>query len=202
MRLQQHLVWLSMMAMALASAGCCCVQGTGPCGSSCDTCPPGPMARMANCGSCAGGCGETYVDEWVSQPPCVDACCSGDCRPIRSLLQALWGCRFNACCDTGCSSGACDEGCDSCGYASAGGSGCTSCGGSVGMPASGGGCNCGGGVPMEAPVHEHASMAPHGSSMVTGQMASQPRRVKANVASQRINPASQKMDARRASYAH
>ena len=126
MRSQQPVRWLSMMALFLASAGCCCVQGMpGDCGS----CGVGHMAGR----SCAGGCGEVYVDEWISQPPTVDQCCAGDCRPVRSLLAALWGSRFVQGCDM-CGGGGCDDGCaGTCGYASAGGSGCTSCGGHIGM---------------------------------------------------------------------
>src|SRR5687767_9486470 len=123
MRSQQPLSWFSMMALLLASTGCCCVQGMpGNCGS----CGLGGLAAGR---SCAGGCGEVYIDEWVSQPPCVDQCCAGDCRPVRSLLAALWGSRFVQGCDM-CAGSGCEDGCaGTCGYGSAGGSGCTSCGG-------------------------------------------------------------------------
>lgn len=211
MRSQQRLDWFSMMALVLASAGCCCVQGTpGNCGS----CASGGL--FAN-KACAGGCGETYVDEWISDPPCVDKCCSGDCRPVRSLLKALWGSRFVNGCDMcgGCESGNCDDGCgDTCGYASAGGSGCTSCGGgSMGMMGGGGGCNCGGGgetvtAPMPNSVHHmqrpHSQFVESGEpTMVPGSYkVSAPRRVNGSVASERINPARQKIDAKRASFSH
>lgn len=233
MRSQQPLRWLSMMALLLAGAGCCCVQGMpGNCGSC-------GMGRLAACKSCSGGCGEVYIDEWVSQPPCVDQCCAGDCRPVRSLLAALWGSRFVQGCDM-CGGGGCDGGCaGTCGYASAGGSGCTTCGGAIGMPAASGGCNCGGGAmvtepmesvqPMEvieqaptpapsqaptpapsvryAPQHSqrYANTQGYGTEprIVPGSYKVSPsRRVSGGMASQHINPAMQKIDAKRASYAH
>lgn len=212
MRLQQHLVWLAVMAMALGSAGCCCVQGTGPCGGLCGpvscesgACGGGPIGRLASCSSCSGGCGETYVDEWVSEPPCMDQCCAGNCRPVRSLLQALWGCRYSGC-DAGCEGG-CSSGCDSCGYTSAGGSGCTTCGGSYGEATASGGCNCGSGLAASGPTpmplaSRHGNGHVNENQLAPSQSVSGPRRVKANVASQRINPAMQKMDARRASFSH
>ena len=208
MQSQQRLGWLSMLAVLLAGSGCCCVQGMpGQCG-------PRGMGGLAECRSCSGGCGETYVDEWVSEPPCVDACCAQSCRPIRSLLQALWGSRFVNGCDM---CGGCDAGCDgACGYASSGGSGCTSCGGEMGMPVSDGGCNCGGGggpMVMEpaGPQVQHMpidSAAPNLQAageprLVPGSYrVSAPRRLNASLASERINPAMQKMDARRATYSH
>ncbi len=205
---EHRLKWLSLMALFLASTGCCCVQGVpgncGPCG----------MSGLASCGGCAGGCGEAYVDEWVSNPPCPDACCSGDCRPVRSLLRALWGSRFVNGCDMcgGCDScGGCDGGCDGgCGYASAGGSGCTSCGGGHG-----GGCaSCGGGAVATEPImhgaarrmpaqHQQYVQEDSEPRMVPGSYkVSAPRRLNANVASERINPARQKIEAKRASYAN
>ncbi len=134
MRKQQRLSWLALVVCLLAGSGCCCVQGTGPCGG-CGSCSSGScgLGPLAGFRACSGGCGETYVDEWVSEPPCVDKCCAGNPMPVRSLLRTLWGSRFVQGCDmcaTGCDS--CSSGSDSCGcgYASAGGSGCTSCGGS------------------------------------------------------------------------
>ena len=219
MRSQQRLCWLTMMALVLASAGCCCVQGIpGECGSC-------GVGGLAACRSCSGGCGETYVDEWISAPPRVDQCCAGDCRPVRSLLQALWGSRFVHGCDM---CGGCAGGCGGdCGYASAGGSGCTSCGGAVGMPVASGGCNCGGGgatvtEPMMAPEPIMAPEAaapqvrsrPNYHSSQRNQVAgeprlvpgsykvSAPRRLNESLASERINPARQKIDAKRATYTH
>jgi len=178
---------------------------------------------MAQGRSCAGGCGETYVDEWISQPPQVDACCAGDCRPVRSLLQALWGNRFVAGCDT---CGGCGQECGgNCGYGSSGGSGCTSCGGGGGggmvHESSGGGCNCGGGgggdagehimaQPMQPQVHYMPSQRGSGSGQVATQprvvpgsyKVSAPRHVEGNLTAERINPARQKIEAKRASYTH
>ena len=179
-------------------------------------------------GGCSGGCGETYVDEWISQPPCVDKCCAGNPMPVRSLLRTLWGSRFVQGCDM--CSGGCDGGCDSCstgcdscgcGYASAGGSGCTSCGGG-GVVSGGGHCSsCAGGATVTEPMmpsvsahmpsHDHTvrGQVTHGQSATSGDQPrmvpgsfkiSQPRRVPASVASERINPARQKIDAKRASY--
>lgn len=208
MRSQQRLSWLSMMALLLAGAGCCCVQGVpGNCGS----CGVGPMAAYK---SCSGGCGETYVDEWISEPPRVDECCAADCRPVRSLLQALWGSRFVNGCDM---CGGCEGGCNgNCGYASAGGSGCTSCGGAVDMPIANGGCNCGGGGGGEVvaepigpsvqrmPSHrsQHAHMAGEPQLVPGSTKVSAPRRLSGSFASERINPARQKIDAKRASYTY
>lgn len=217
MRSQQRFCWLTMMALVLASAGCCCVQGMpGDCGSH-------GMGGMAACRSCSGGCGETYIDEWISQPPCVDQCCAGDCRPVRSLLQALWGNRFVHGCDMcgGCSGGCEGGSCGGqCGYASAGGSGCTDCGGAIGMPVASGGCNCGGGggsvvtepQMLPTPAEPQVRSMPSYHSAPRGQVAgeprlvpgsykvSAPRRLNETFASERVNPARQKIDARRATY--
>lgn len=230
MRSPHRMGWYWLCLLLLAGSGCCSVQGTSPCGSSCGcgSCGMGPLAGFR---SCAGGCGETYVDEWVSEPPCIDKCCAGDPRPVRSLLQTLWGSRFVQGCDMcgggGCDScSSCDGGCDSgacaggCGYTSAGGSGCTSCGGD-GYVSGGSTCSsCGGGQTVTEPMmsssaqhmpsrqgqavyaHQGQTMQAGGEPrMVPGSFKiSQPRRVSANVASERLNPARQKIDAMRASY--
>ncbi len=131
-----------------------------------------------------------------------------------ACLRTLWGSRFVQGCDmcsTGCDSCSSGEACG-CGYASAGGSGCTSCGGGGGMVSGGGTCSsCAGGAtvtePMmpsaaaHMPAHDHTVQAGSEPRMVPGSFKiSQPRRVPASVASERINPARQKMDAKRASY--
>lgn len=215
MRKQQRLSWLALVVMLLAGSGCCCVQGTSSCGS-CNSCSSGScgMGPLAGYRACSGGCGGTYVDEWVSEPPCIDKCCAGNPMPVRSLLRTLWGSRFVQGCDM------CSSGCDSCssgetcgcGYASAGGSGCTSCGGGGGVVSGGSTCSsCAGGAtvtePMmpsaaaHMPAHDHTVQASGEPRMVPGSFKiSQPRRVPANVASERINPARQKIDAKRASY--
>lgn len=167
--------WILTCLMTLVGAGCCCTQGMNTCSSysSCSSCPTGgcgagPLMGLA---SCRGGCGETYVDEWVSEPPCIDDCgyCNSGCnscrggRPVRSLLRLLWGTPYNGGC--GCDAG-CDSGCDG---------GCSSCGGGAivagAMPSQT--CNCGGShgssmhsMPSQmAPSH----MAP--STMAPSQMA-------------------------------
>ncbi len=88
MRKQQRLSWLALVVCLLAGSGCCCVQGTGPCGG-CGSCSSGScgLGPLAGFRACSGGCGETYVDEWVSEPPCVDKCCAGNPMPVRSLLR-------------------------------------------------------------------------------------------------------------------
>ena len=149
--------WILTCLMMLVGAGCCCTQGMNTCNNSlsCSSCPTGgcgsgPLLGLA---SCRGGCGETYVDEWVSEPPCIDDCgyCDSGCnncrRPLRSVLKLLWGTPYHAAC--GCSSG-CDSGCAS--------GGCSSCDGDVvafsGGPVHTSTCNCGG---------SHASMN-HGTT--------------------------------------
>lgn len=109
--------------LTVVGAGCCCVQGMpsgGMYGSSCDAgCPPGPLMGLA---SCSSGCGEVYVDEWISEPPVVDNCgsnCGGcsTCRqPVRNVLRQLWGRPYMSQCDTGmCATGGDACGCDSMG---------------------------------------------------------------------------------------
>ncbi len=95
---------------SLVMSGCCCTQGMTTCSgvTSCSTCPTGncgagPLMGLA---SCRGGCGEVYVDEWISEPPCIDDCgyCDTGCgqcrsgRPVRSLLRLLWGAPYTASC--------------------------------------------------------------------------------------------------------
>lgn len=149
--------WILTCLMTLVGAGCCCTQGMNTCGgsyySSCTSCPTGgcgtggcgvgPLMGLA---SCRGGCGETYVDEWVNEPPCIDNCgyCNTGCdscrRPVRSVLRLLLGTPYDGgCgCSTGCDSG-CSSGCDG---------GCSSCGGggslAVAGPMPAQTCNCGG----------------------------------------------------------
>ncbi len=156
MSFYSHAAWIFTCLMTLVGSGCCCTQGMNSCSGvvGCTTCPTnscgtGPLMGLA---SCRGGCGETYVDEWVSEPPCIDNCgyCETGCdrcgrRPVRSLLRALWGVTFKG----DCGASGCDSGCDS-----GSGSVCSSCGG--GMAFSGDiihggmhsttnqGCNCGG----------------------------------------------------------
>ncbi len=135
MSLYFRAAWILTCLATVVGTGCCCTQGMNSCSgvvgcSSCPTnsCGAGPLMGLA---SCRGGCGEVYVDEWVSEPPCIDDCgyCSEGCdspragRPVRSLLRLLWGIPY----DGGCG---CSSGCDSSGGASCSG-GCSSCGGGV-----------------------------------------------------------------------
>lgn len=78
---------LSALLVSMMSVGCCGPQ----CGSiSCNDCdgigygqqpiPQRPLAALRN-GSlfCGSGCGEVYVDEWLSTPPdCCDPCSGAD----------------------------------------------------------------------------------------------------------------------------
>ncbi|MEO8270759.1 MAG: hypothetical protein ABI557_13635, partial [Aureliella sp.] len=109
--------------LSVLGTGCCCVQGMpgGACGtSSCGGgCPPGPLMGLA---SCRGACGETYVDEWVNEPPVVDDCgygcggCSGCGQPLRSVLRQLWGRPYRS----QCSTGLCGSSCGDCGHTDCG----------------------------------------------------------------------------------
>lgn len=124
MMLRFHLPCLWTIMLAISSAGCCCVQGIRPSGNcglgACSTgsCG-GPLMGFA---SCKGGCGDVYVDEWISEPPTVDNCgyeCGGcgncgQCRPVRNVLKLLWGRPFVTSCNTGLCGPSCDEGCSSC----------------------------------------------------------------------------------------
>jgi hypothetical protein len=98
-------------AVAMMSVGCCGPYGPGCCGGGCNDCdgtasrpiPYGPLDGMRNfkralvCGG--GGCGETYVGEWISTPPdASDPCCGNQfvggatpCRPFCWQPGALLG---------------------------------------------------------------------------------------------------------------
>lgn len=143
--------------LSVVGTGCCCVQGMpgGAYGaSSCGGgCPPGPLLGFA---SCRGACGETYVDEWVSEPPVIDDCgygcggCSRCGQPVRNVLRLLWGRPYMSQCSTGLCGPSCgDCGCDSGGsdgYADVLGGGYTDSGlGNAGYGPTGPRqtCNCG-----------------------------------------------------------
>ncbi len=147
--------WITSCLLTMLGTGCCCTQGMNSCSgvvgcSSCPTnsCGTGPLMGLA---SCRGGCGETYVDEWVSEPPCVDDCgyCDTGCdrcrirRPVRSFLRVLWGAPYRG--DCGCDSG-CSDGCTSCdgGMTVSGDSGFHGIHGSAMHSSGQAGCNCGG----------------------------------------------------------
>ena len=159
---------LSVVAVSVMSVGCCGPRGCGPgCGiSACNDCdgigygekviPQCPFDRLRN-GSlfCGSGCGEVYLDEWISTPP--DSCdpCAGDqfvggatpCRPFcwqrGAILRTLYGGRFLY------------GGRYSNSYRAA-----ASCGGGCG-----GGCGCGGGeIISDGYVTDSYIEAPHYSS--------------------------------------
>lgn len=118
--MNRHCAWLLLGICLLSGAGCAaCIQGVGPCGTGCGPCGSG----AASYASCKGGCGEVYIDPWVSDPPGVDNCgygCGGcnqcqECRPILSVLKLLLGTPYTTDCSTSfCAPTCCDTGCDSC----------------------------------------------------------------------------------------
>lgn len=130
---------LGCLAVSLMSIGCCAPMagpGCGPMGChDCDglagnVVPQSPLdglrqlKRSIVCGG--GGCGETYIGEWISTPPdAVDPCCNNQwvggaqkCRPFcferGALLRGLYGSRFcsdeESTASCGCG-GACDGSC-------------------------------------------------------------------------------------------
>jgi hypothetical protein len=133
----------ALLFVAVLAVGCCGPLGCGPgCGSgmSCNDCDGSGFERQMIGGPldglrqfkrslvCGGGCGETYIGEWISTPPdCEDPCCDTEwvggaskCRPFcwqpGALFRGLYGSRF---CNGAESSMACDcGGCESCGIAS------------------------------------------------------------------------------------
>ena len=151
-----------LLILGVLAMGCCGPLGCGPgCGAgvSCNDCNggfgqqqqlSGPLDGIRNFKRslvCGGGCGETYIGEWISTPPdCADPCSNNEfvggatkCRPFcwqpGALFRGLYGSRF---CSGAESSVSCDCGqCDSCGvvddgyYAdeviSSGSGGCSSC---------------------------------------------------------------------------
>ncbi len=120
--MMRHISLFALLGLLIAAgAGCCCVQGMPGDACSATGCGPfgsGPLMGLA---SCRGACGEVYVDEWVSEPPVVDNCgydCGGcgrcgSCRPVRNLLQMLWGRKYATSCNTGLCGPSCG-GCSSC----------------------------------------------------------------------------------------
>ena len=192
--------WILTCLLTLVGTGCCCTQGMRTCSSysSCSSCPSGGCGsgRLMGLASCRGGCGETYVDEWVSEPPCIDDCgsCNSGCdrcrsgRPVRSLLRLLWGTPYDAGC--GCSTG-CDAGCDG---------GCSSCGGDGAVTVAGGTLptqSCNGGA--HSPTGVHTTLAPgHSGSPASAAAAPTPAPV-APSSAKRLSPAQQRATVARAS---
>ena len=137
---------LSVFAISVLSVGCCGPRGCGVgCGvHSCNDCdgsgygerviPQRPFDRLRN-GSlfCGSGCGEVYVDEWISTPPDCCGPCSGTdwvggaspCSPycwqpgdlFRRFNLGLLGGRYctgaESSAPCGCGGGGCSDG--SCG---------------------------------------------------------------------------------------
>jgi len=212
--------WIFTCLMTLVGTGCCCTQGMNSCSgvvgcSSCPTnsCGTGPLMGLA---SCRGGCGETYVDEWVSEPPCIDNCgyCETGCdrchtrRPVRSMLRLLWGvpykgdCGYSSGCDPGCS-----DGCSSCdgGMTDSGNIISGDMHGSVMHSTANRSCNCGGShssgvhmspVPMN-PGQSYETPSPTGSP-TTGEEVPTPAPVSPSSA-KRLSPAQQRTSVTRAS---
>ena len=117
--MNRHFGWLLLGICLVSGAGCAaCIQGVGPCGTGCGPCGSDAAAYA----SCKGGCGDVYIDPWISEPPCVDNCgydCGGcgscgQCRPVLSVLKLLWGAPYATNCSP-CGPAPCDSGCDSCG---------------------------------------------------------------------------------------
>lgn len=139
-----------LVALAIFATGCCC----SPCGGGMSGCDSGGCGGSVLGGrllgaSCSGGCGETYVDEWINEPPCEDNCgfesCDSGCggcgtagcgscgQPLRSILRTLWGTpyRGGSCAECATSCGSCDGGIvggESANYHGASVRGCSTCG--------------------------------------------------------------------------
>lgn len=150
-----------LLVLGVLAMGCCGPLGCGPgcnSGVSCNDCDGGFEQQML--GSpldgirsfkrslvCGGGCGETYIGEWISTPPdCADPCCNNEfvggatkCRPFcwqpGTLFRGLYGSRFCTGAESSvpCDCGQCDGGevVDAGYYAdeviSSGSGGCSSC---------------------------------------------------------------------------
>jgi hypothetical protein len=148
-------LWVLLGLISAMASGCCCIQGTQVC-NSCSSCTTGTCGAGALLGiaSCRSGCGEVYVDEWVSHPPCMDDCGypHGACgRPLRTALRALWGTPYMGDC---CNTSSCDAGgCSSC---DSGGDGVVMMSGGKGN----GGCKCGGGHTSSTHMQPKATGAP------------------------------------------
>jgi hypothetical protein len=86
---------------------------------------PGPLSRFFGVASCgAGGCGERYVDEWISEPPVEDCCGTGyggigSVNPIHSLVAMIRSRQYRGSCHACTES---SQGCSDCG------NGCSDCG--------------------------------------------------------------------------
>ncbi len=210
--LRIHLAYLTVCFAALASAGGCCTPCGGPVGTMAGGRGGAPMVigggGLLGLAGCRAGCGEVYVDEWLSEPPHPDNCgfsCGGcgscqQCQPVRNALRLLWGRPYASSC---CSSG-CDSGCDSC---DGGGGeiyhdGLMSSGYASGDP----GCNCG----HDHPASSHNMHMPPAPSMLgpgtstmevvpTPQQVPTPAPTVGPSSAKRLNPAQQRLNVRSAS---
>ncbi|GIW98962.1 MAG: hypothetical protein KatS3mg111_2295 [Pirellulaceae bacterium] len=91
------------LAAILLAAGCCIVPGEA--GTQCGLCGPCGSHPGQRFLACHSGCGEVYLDEWLSHPPQPDPCMGppprgrecGDCgrcsqcQPLRNFLRVLIG---------------------------------------------------------------------------------------------------------------
>jgi hypothetical protein len=129
-----------LLAVTFVAANGCCTMGPATCGGGCGDCVQTKGAACTSCGpgvcgqphllgglfgclSCGSGCGQTYYDEWASDPPAAcepcdhhgnwlgstyyggngcDAGCGTHCGLLNGLHH-LWGYRFGS------------DGCASCG---------------------------------------------------------------------------------------
>lgn len=185
------LLLLSALVVCM-SVGCCGLPSGVTACNDCDglgygeqVVPQRPFDRIRNRSLfCGSGCGEVYVDEWLSSPPeCCDPCsgadwdggssscgcsgCRGTCWQPGDLLRrfgtGLLGGRYctgtQSSADCGCGSGGCGlNGGRNCGAGSISDGGCSdgSCGDStIGHASTSSSCGC-----------SNASVTPVGSSTI------------------------------------
>ncbi len=209
--LRNHLAYLIVSLAALTSAGCCCTPQGIPVGTMAGGCGATPTVigggGLFGLAGCRAGCGEVYIDEWISEPPTADNCgyeCGGcgrcnQCQPIRNALRLLWGRPYVS----NCCSESCDGGCDSCD----GAAGEMHWDGGVAHSA-GGGCTCGQQHGDATLLHSAPSFQnePSGSSATPMEIVPTPQQVPTpaptvapTTSTKRLNPAQQRLNVRTAS---